>query len=84
MNFDVSRDALKRILAQSGLLRRTDDAQRTAEVTIWTGHRNERALEIDIAKVLTSEQLGFDLTYPKAGEPEAEPGPRKPLNLEII
>lgn len=84
INFDVSRDSLKRLMAQSGLLRNMGDDKRI-EMSIWTGHRTERALEIDIAKVLASEELGFDLTYPRAGELQADPSePRRPLNTEII
>jgi DNA primase len=65
LHFDVSRDSLRRLLVQSGYLRAQGDAAR-AEVAIWTGSRTERALEIDVAKVLDSEALGLDLSYPKA------------------
>ena len=64
LHFDVSRDSLKRLMVQSGYLRAQGDGGR-AEVAIWTGQRTERALEIDVAKVLASEAVGVDLTYPK-------------------
>lgn len=83
INFDVSGDSLKRLMAQSGLLRNSESG---AQVAIWTGHRTERALEVDVAKVLASPQLGFDLTYPRPSDPELDPAakPPSPFNPELV
>ena len=81
IQFDVSRDSLKRLMCQSGMLRKTDGDR--AEVAIWTGHRTERALEIDIQKVLADEAWGFDLSYPKPSEPSNEPGDEPPPPLIV-
>ena len=73
VHFDVSKESLKRLMLQSGMLRNTGDGTR-AEVAIWTGNRTERALEIDIQKVLEDEAWGFDLSYPRSTDPTPEPG----------
>jgi hypothetical protein len=78
INFDMSRDAIKRALAQSGMLRSTGDGGR-AEVAIWTGSRTQRAIEIDVAKVAGDGEWGYDLSYPKS-----EPGDAAPLREDLL
>jgi hypothetical protein len=72
LNFDVSRDALKRIMLQSDVLRAVDAKGDNAEVSKYMGDSGtKRSLEIDLAKVEAAWEI--DLRYPRELHDPDEP-----------
>jgi hypothetical protein len=62
VNFDVTRDSLKRLMLQSDVLRATA-ADGDAEVSKWMVGGTKRALEIDVEKVRV--MWGIDVRFPR-------------------